>query len=200
MTPIPAGEEHPDVLDHALIDALNNSVLKTLESEKKQAYAASLAFLYIYMKLAKPDARYVVSVYFLAAAECPTDPPWISRPEPVFPLGLGLALLLRSRHARHLHCYSSMVGSHPQYPLMLRPVMYTFLIKAGGLYLLLWPKKSINGLSSLKRSSMGIQAAWTTASLCSVGHWRIPEPDLVENLVWSPFRGQCPYCLFVADK
>ncbi|KAK2460918.1 hypothetical protein APHAL10511_007388 [Amanita phalloides] len=57
VTPIPEGEEHPEVLDHTLIDALNSSVLKALESEGKQAHAASLAFLYIYMKLAKHDAR-----------------------------------------------------------------------------------------------------------------------------------------------
>ena len=147
MTPIPTGEEHPEVLDQALINALNNSVLKTLESERKQAHAASLAFLYIYMKLAKPDARYVVSIRFLVAAECPTGPLWISRPEPLFPLGQGLALPPRSRHARHLHYYSSMVGSHPHHPLRMKTVMYTFLSKAGGLFLLLWPKKSINGPS-----------------------------------------------------
>lgn len=97
------------MLDHTLINALNNNVLKALESERKQAHAASLAFLYIYMKLAKPDARYVVPIRFVVAAECPTGPPWISRPEPLFPLGLGLALLPRSRHAQHLHYYSSMV-------------------------------------------------------------------------------------------
>ncbi|KAF8624533.1 hypothetical protein AX15_005842 [Amanita polypyramis BW_CC] len=57
VTPTPAGEEHPDLLDHTLIDALDNGILKTLESEEKQAYKASLAFLYVYMKLAKPDAR-----------------------------------------------------------------------------------------------------------------------------------------------
>ncbi|KIL64253.1 hypothetical protein M378DRAFT_106435 [Amanita muscaria Koide BX008] len=57
VTPILDGEEHPGVIDQTLVDALNHGVLKTLESERKRAHAASLAFLYMYMKLAKPDAR-----------------------------------------------------------------------------------------------------------------------------------------------
>ncbi|PFH53110.1 hypothetical protein AMATHDRAFT_55556 [Amanita thiersii Skay4041] len=57
VTPLPAGGEHPEELDQALIDELNNKVLNALDTEERQAHAASLAFLYIYMKLATLDSR-----------------------------------------------------------------------------------------------------------------------------------------------
>lgn len=63
-TPLPAGEEHPELIDQDLVDALNHSVLEPLLSEKKRAHAASLAFLYMYMKLSKPDGRSVVHLSF----------------------------------------------------------------------------------------------------------------------------------------
>ncbi|KAJ2916633.1 hypothetical protein MD484_g3808, partial [Candolleomyces efflorescens] len=57
VTPVPVGGEHPEELDQRLIDALSSTTLAELGEEKKAASAASLAFLYLYMILAKGDRR-----------------------------------------------------------------------------------------------------------------------------------------------
>ncbi|RXW24293.1 hypothetical protein EST38_g1553 [Candolleomyces aberdarensis] len=57
VTPVPVGGEHPEELDQRLIDALTSTTLAELGEEKKAASAASLAFLYLYMILAKGDRR-----------------------------------------------------------------------------------------------------------------------------------------------
>jgi hypothetical protein len=59
VTPIPAGDEHPELLDQKLIDAISAGPLKGIDENKKSALAASLAFLYIYLVLAKSGERYV---------------------------------------------------------------------------------------------------------------------------------------------
>jgi hypothetical protein len=59
VTPIPAGDEHPEVLDQKLIDAISAGPLKELGQDRKAAHAASLAFLYIYLILAKDGEKYV---------------------------------------------------------------------------------------------------------------------------------------------
>ncbi|KAF8150764.1 cystathionine beta-lyase [Crassisporium funariophilum] len=51
----PAGDEHPEDLDHRLVDALNEGVLSGLSEEQKAIRGASLAFLYLYMILARTD-------------------------------------------------------------------------------------------------------------------------------------------------
>lgn len=54
VTPLAAGEEHPDVLDQKLIDAVLAGPLKDLGEEAKHARAAALAFLYMYLMLSHP--------------------------------------------------------------------------------------------------------------------------------------------------
>ncbi|KAF8896211.1 cystathionine beta-lyase [Infundibulicybe gibba] len=51
VTHTPAGDEHPELLDQNLIDAITNGPLTGLNEEQKSARAASLAFLYMYMVL-----------------------------------------------------------------------------------------------------------------------------------------------------
>ncbi|KAJ6577390.1 Cys/Met metabolism PLP-dependent enzyme-domain-containing protein [Mycena capillaripes] len=50
-TPIASGQEHPDVLDQVLMDAIVSGPLKDLGEEAKHAKAAGLAFLYMYLML-----------------------------------------------------------------------------------------------------------------------------------------------------
>ncbi|KAJ6631005.1 cystathionine beta-lyase [Mycena sp. CBHHK59/15] len=51
VTPIATGEEHPDVLDQVLIDAINAGPLQDIGDEAKHAKTASLAFLYMYLMI-----------------------------------------------------------------------------------------------------------------------------------------------------
>lgn len=57
VTPVPAGSEHPEVLDQKLIDAISAGPLKGIDANRKSAKAASLAFLYMYLILAKDGER-----------------------------------------------------------------------------------------------------------------------------------------------
>ena len=59
VTPVLAGDEHPELLDQKLIDAISTGPLKGIDENRKSAQAASLAFLYIYLVLAKSGERYV---------------------------------------------------------------------------------------------------------------------------------------------
>lgn len=57
VTPIPVGGTHPEELDQRLVEAITSTALAELGEDKKAARAASLAFLYLYMALAKGDRR-----------------------------------------------------------------------------------------------------------------------------------------------
>ncbi|RDB26082.1 Cystathionine beta-lyase [Hypsizygus marmoreus] len=57
VTPVPAGDEHPEDLDQKLISAITEGPLNGLIDSKKNAYAASLAFLYMYLVLADGERR-----------------------------------------------------------------------------------------------------------------------------------------------
>ncbi|KAF5381979.1 hypothetical protein D9615_004291 [Tricholomella constricta] len=57
VTPVPAGSEHPEVLDQKLIDAIVEGPLKAIDESKRTAHAASLAFLYMYLILANGGER-----------------------------------------------------------------------------------------------------------------------------------------------
>ena len=50
-------EEHPELLDFALIDAINAGPLKDLTEEQSHARAAAIAFLYMYLVLARGTVR-----------------------------------------------------------------------------------------------------------------------------------------------
>ncbi|KAJ7056569.1 Cys/Met metabolism PLP-dependent enzyme-domain-containing protein [Mycena amicta] len=51
--PLAAGEDHPDVLDHALIEAINGGPLSDIPDTVAHAKSASLAFLYTYIQLGR---------------------------------------------------------------------------------------------------------------------------------------------------
>ncbi|KAJ7914934.1 Cys/Met metabolism PLP-dependent enzyme-domain-containing protein [Mycena leptocephala] len=51
VTPIAAGQEHPDVLDQVLMDAIVAGPLKDIDEAAKHAKTAGLAFLYMYLML-----------------------------------------------------------------------------------------------------------------------------------------------------
>ncbi|KAG5645542.1 putative secondary metabolism biosynthetic enzyme [Asterophora parasitica] len=57
VTPVLAGDEHPEALDQKLIDAINEGPLKDIDERKRTAHAAALAFLYLYLILAKSRER-----------------------------------------------------------------------------------------------------------------------------------------------
>ncbi|TFK40243.1 cystathionine beta-lyase [Crucibulum laeve] len=57
VSPIDVGELHPEDLDPRLIDALHAGPLGGFTEDKNHAVAASLAFLYIYMTLARGTER-----------------------------------------------------------------------------------------------------------------------------------------------
>ncbi|KAJ7220502.1 cystathionine beta-lyase [Mycena pura] len=52
-TRIAAGEEHPDVLDQALMDAISAGPMGNIDDTAKHAKTASLAFLYMYIQLGR---------------------------------------------------------------------------------------------------------------------------------------------------
>jgi len=55
MTPV--GDKHPETLDQQLVDAIASRALG--ESMDAHARAASTAFVYLYMKLARGEERFV---------------------------------------------------------------------------------------------------------------------------------------------
>ncbi|KAF9000617.1 cystathionine beta-lyase [Cyathus striatus] len=57
VTPVALGEEHPEVLDSKLMEALLLGPLASLGDDKKQARVASLTFLYMYMILTRGDKK-----------------------------------------------------------------------------------------------------------------------------------------------
>ncbi|KAK0223112.1 cystathionine beta-lyase [Armillaria fumosa] len=57
VKPIAIDEEHPEILDQVLVDALNTGPLKDLTEAQRQARAASIAFLYMYLVLTRGDVR-----------------------------------------------------------------------------------------------------------------------------------------------
>ncbi|KAG6854389.1 hypothetical protein C0991_007380 [Blastosporella zonata] len=68
VTPVAAGDEHPEVLDQKLITAISEGPLKDLEG-KRAAFAAALAFLYLYLTLAQAEQR--PSINFTARSTLP---------------------------------------------------------------------------------------------------------------------------------
>ncbi|KAJ7086102.1 Cys/Met metabolism PLP-dependent enzyme-domain-containing protein [Mycena belliarum] len=68
VTPLGAGEEHPEVLDQALIDAISAGPLGHIGEETKHAKTASLAFLYMYLMLSYARRP---SFHFTARATLP---------------------------------------------------------------------------------------------------------------------------------
>ncbi|PBL03760.1 cystathionine beta-lyase [Armillaria gallica] len=57
VKPIAIDEEHPEILDQVLVDALNTGPLKDLTEAQRHARAASIAFLYMYLVLTRGDVR-----------------------------------------------------------------------------------------------------------------------------------------------
>ncbi|KAK0469897.1 cystathionine beta-lyase [Desarmillaria tabescens] len=57
VKPIAIDEEHPEILDQVLVDALNSGPLKDLTEAQKHARVASIAFLYMYLVLTRGDVR-----------------------------------------------------------------------------------------------------------------------------------------------
>ena len=53
VTPVAPGDRHPEELDQRLVHALNQRALNEFAEEQKAARGASLAFLYLYMILAR---------------------------------------------------------------------------------------------------------------------------------------------------
>ncbi|KAG6844954.1 hypothetical protein H0H87_002068 [Tephrocybe sp. NHM501043] len=68
VTPVVAGEEHPEALDQKLITAISEGPLRGLEG-KRAAFAAALAFLYLYLTLAQEEHR--PSINFTARSTLP---------------------------------------------------------------------------------------------------------------------------------
>ncbi|KAG6909949.1 hypothetical protein DXG01_014218 [Tephrocybe rancida] len=68
VTPVAAGDEHPEELDQKLIVAISEGPLKGLEG-KRAAFAAALAFLYLYLTLAHAEQR--PSINFTARSTLP---------------------------------------------------------------------------------------------------------------------------------
>ena len=67
VTPLPAGGKHPAELDQALVESITAFLVAELGPEASPARAATLAFLYLYMHLAKGDRRYVHHTAFWLA-------------------------------------------------------------------------------------------------------------------------------------
>lgn len=59
VVPVAVGEEHPEVLDQKLVDAIHDGPLRELGEDRKHARAASVAFLYMYLMLSKGNDRCV---------------------------------------------------------------------------------------------------------------------------------------------
>lgn len=65
VTPVSVGQEHPEDLDPRLIARISAGPLSGLGEDKKNARAASTAFLYMYMILAKGGERYIHPILLL---------------------------------------------------------------------------------------------------------------------------------------
>ncbi|KZT29708.1 cystathionine beta-lyase [Neolentinus lepideus HHB14362 ss-1] len=57
VTPVSIGEEHPEVLDQGLIDAISNRAMPADMEKYPKAKGAALAFLYLYMMMAHGGER-----------------------------------------------------------------------------------------------------------------------------------------------
>jgi len=148
VTSIPAGDEHPELLDQKLIDAVFAGPLKAIDENKKSARAAALAFLYIYLVLAKDGERYVEYHRRGPRSHCPliVDCPSISPRDQHSPSGQASALQplsLRAQHQRYCYCNDGSVCHHLR-PLRLLAT-FTFHIKADKRSRRQWRKKSIAG-------------------------------------------------------
>jgi len=56
VTPVRVGEVHPDALDHKLVDAITGALSPEVLA-KPSARQASIAFLYMYMIMARGKSR-----------------------------------------------------------------------------------------------------------------------------------------------
>jgi hypothetical protein len=71
VNPIKMGDDHPDVVDRALIDAITNRALSSSIASQPAASAAVLTFLYLYMIMTHDNERYGVYLklrYFMFIA------------------------------------------------------------------------------------------------------------------------------------
>lgn len=68
VTPVPPGQEHPEVLDQRLIGALSEVVPKGIDEQSKALRGAVLTFLYLYMILCRHDDRLVYSTHHHVSA------------------------------------------------------------------------------------------------------------------------------------
>lgn len=160
VTPVPAGSEHPEVLDQKLIDAISAGPLKGIDANRKSAKAASLAFLYMYLILAKDGERCVNLRRGLLNPHPLIDCPSISLCDQHSPSAQASALLPHSLLAQHQrYCYSN-DGSAYHYPRPLRLLQatFTFHIKADELSRRQWRKKSIDGHLWRRKYSTAIRA------------------------------------------
>jgi hypothetical protein len=149
VTPVPAGDEHPESLDQKLIDAISAGPLKGIDENQKSAQVASLAFLYIYLILAKDGERYVENHRRGPRSHYPLilDSLSILPRDQHSPLVQASALLLHILLAQHQRSCCSNDGSIYQHlrPLRLLPVTFPFHIKADELSRRKRRKKSIGG-------------------------------------------------------
>lgn len=77
VTPLAAGEDHPEVLDQVLMDAICAGPLSGFGEDVKHAKTASLAFLYMYLMLSH-GRRWADLVCFPA--------PWLTAHQVIFQL------------------------------------------------------------------------------------------------------------------
>ncbi|KAI0925891.1 hypothetical protein AcV5_008499 [Taiwanofungus camphoratus] len=69
VSPVHPGEEHPDLLDQTLVDAINTRALPPVDKMPLQSHTATLAFLYLYMMMAHGGVR--PSFNFVARSTLP---------------------------------------------------------------------------------------------------------------------------------
>jgi hypothetical protein len=162
VTPVPAGDEHPEQLDQKLIDAISAGPLKGIGENKRSAQAASLAFLYLYLVLASGGERYVINHRRGPHNPYPliVDCLLISPRDQHSLLVQASALLPRSLLAQHQRFCCSNDGSVYHYlrPLRLLQATFTFHMKADEPSRRQWRKKSIDGPSWRRKYSMVIRA------------------------------------------
>jgi mevalonate kinase len=89
VTPIAAGQEHPDVLDQVLMDAIVAGPLKDIDETAKHAKTAGLAFLYMYLMLSH-FKRYVDVMYLICSGSPPHRPSFNFTARATLPVGAGL--------------------------------------------------------------------------------------------------------------
>ena len=56
---IPMGEDHPDSLDHRVVEAIKSRALPPESEMPPKTQAAAIAFLYLYMMMAHSSYRFV---------------------------------------------------------------------------------------------------------------------------------------------